>query len=67
MENIVRIGDIACNKQHLLFSQCFPAYMALIFHFKCSLRYRLQFVSVWTGQKFCRLVISYGRMLLKTL
>ena len=24
MENIVRKGEIACNKQFLLFSQCFP-------------------------------------------
>ena len=34
MENIVRKGEIACNKQFLLFSQCFLPYMALIFHFK---------------------------------
>ena len=32
--NIVRKGEIACNKQFLLFSQCFLPYMALIFHFK---------------------------------
>ena len=25
-----------CNKQFLLFSKCFPHYMALIFHFKCT-------------------------------
>ena len=24
VENIVRKGDIACNKKFLLFSQCFP-------------------------------------------
>ena len=24
VENIVRKGEIACNKQYLLFSQCFP-------------------------------------------
>ena len=24
VENIVRKGEIACNKQFLLFSQCFP-------------------------------------------
>ena len=34
MENIVRKGEIACNKQFLLFSQCFLPHMALIFHFK---------------------------------
>ena len=30
----MRKGDIACNKQSLLFSQCFLSYIALIFHFK---------------------------------
>ena len=35
MESIVRKGEIACNKQFLLFSQCFLLYMALIFHCKC--------------------------------
>ena len=38
VENIVRKGEIACNKQFLLFSQCFSPYMALIFHFKCSFK-----------------------------
>ena len=33
VENIVRKGEIACNKQFLLFSQCFLPYVALIFHF----------------------------------
>ena len=37
MKNILRKGDIACNKQFLVFSQCFPAYIALIFHFKRTL------------------------------
>ena len=37
MENIVRKGEIACNKQFLLFSQCFLPYMAHIFQFKCTL------------------------------
>ena len=37
-------GEIACNKQFLLFSQCFLPCMALIFHFKCTLKCRLQFV-----------------------
>ena len=36
MENIVRKGEIAYNKQILFFSQCFLPYMALIFHFKMS-------------------------------
>ena len=35
VENFVTKGEIACNKQFLLFSQYFLPYMALIFHFKC--------------------------------
>ena len=49
MENIVRKGEIACNKQFLLFSRFLP-YMAAIFHFKCTLKCRLQFVSIWTSK-----------------
>ena len=49
MENIVRKAEIACNKQFLLFSQCFLPYIPLIFHFKCTLKCRLQFVSIWTS------------------
>ena len=37
VENTVRKGEIACNKQFLLFSQCFLPYMALIFEIKCTL------------------------------
>ena len=58
LENIVRKGEIACNKQFLLFSLCFLLYMALIFHFKCTLKCPVQFVSIWTSLKFCHLVIS---------
>ena len=47
-----------CKKQFLLFSQCFLPYMVLIFHFKCTLKCRLQFVSVWTILKFCGLVMG---------
>ena len=36
----------SCNKQLLLFSQCFLPYMALIFHFRCTLKCCLQFVSM---------------------
>ena len=46
MENIVRQGGIACNKQFLLFSQCFLPYTALMFHFKCNFKCRLQFFSI---------------------
>ena len=58
VENIVRKGDIACNKQFRLFSQCFLPYMTVIFHSKCTLKCRLQFVSIWTSLKICRLVKS---------
>ena len=53
VENIVRKGEIACSRQFLLFSQCFPLYMALACHFKCTLKFRLQFVSLWASLKFC--------------
>ena len=58
VENIVRKGEIACNKQFLLFLQCFLPYMVLIFHFKCILKCCLQFISILTSLKFCRLVKS---------
>ena len=41
-----------CNKQFLLFSQCFLPYMVLIFHIKCTLKCCLQFVLIWTSLKF---------------
>ena len=44
VENIVRKGEIACNKQFLLFSQHFIPNTVLIFHFKCTLKCRLRFV-----------------------
>ena len=47
----MRKAEIACNKQFLLFSKCFLPYMALIFHSKCTLKCRLQFISIWTGIK----------------
>ena len=40
---MVRKRAIACNNQFLLFSQCLLPYMALIFHFKCTLKCCLQF------------------------
>ena len=49
---------IACDKQVLPFSQCFLPYMALSFHFKCPLKFRLQFLSIWTRLKFRRLIIG---------
>ena len=47
MENIVRKGEIACYKQFLLFSKRFLPYMALIYHFKRTLKVALQI----SGQK----------------
>ena len=58
MENIFRKGEIVCNKQFFLFLQCFLHYTALIFHFKCTLKCCLRFVSIWTSLKFCSLVIG---------
>ena len=55
--NIVKKGEIARNKQFLLFSQCFQPYIALIFHFKYTLKC-LQFVSIWTSLKYCHLVMG---------
>ena len=58
---IVKKGEIACKKQFLLFSQCFLPYVVLIFHFKCTLKCRLQFVSILTSLKFCRLVMGESK------
>ena len=56
MENIVRKGEIAISP----FLTIFLPYMIFIFHFECTLKCRLQFVSVWTSLKFCRNVCSNG-------
>ena len=60
VKNIVRKGEIACNKHFLLFSQCFLPYMVLIFHFKCTLKFRMQFVPVRTSLKICCLLSGNG-------
>ena len=60
VENIVTKGEIACNKQFLLFLQCFPPFMALIFHSKCTVKCRLQFISIWTSIQFCRNGLKQG-------
>ena len=52
VENIVRKGENACNKQFHLFSQCFLPYMTF-FIFKCTLEFCMQFVLNWTNLKFC--------------
>ena len=33
VENIVRKREMACNKLFPIYLQCFPPYMALVFHF----------------------------------
>ena len=45
-KNIVRKGETDCDKQFLLFSQCFLPYMALFFHINCFFKGHLQFVSI---------------------
>ena len=59
VKNILRKGDIACNKQFLFFSRCFLPYTILIFYFKYTLKCCLHFVSIWTRLKFCCLVMWY--------
>ena len=54
-ENLARTGEIACNKQFLLFLQCFLPSMVFHFQFKCTLKCCLYFVSIWISQKICRL------------
>ena len=47
----MRKGEIACDKQFLLFSQCFLPY--IIFQFKYTLKCHLQLLSFWTSLKCC--------------
>ena len=68
VENIVRKGEIVCNKQFLFSHNVFYLIiMALIFHFKCTLKCHLQFVSIWTSLKFCRLEMGEAFWLLLSL
>ena len=50
VENIVRKGEIGCNKQFLLSSQCLLPYILLVFHFKWTVERHLQFVSIWMSK-----------------
>ena len=61
VENIVRIGEIACNKQFLLLSQCFLPYMALIFQFKCTLKVVCNSLPIWTSLEFWLLTTLYKK------
>ena len=47
LENVVRKGEIACNKQFLLFSPCFLPYMALIFPLKLFLDFAPEKKVLW--------------------
>ena len=59
-QNIVRKGEIASNTEALFpFLTMFLPYVTLIFHLKCTLRCRLQSVSVRTSLKFCCLVMGF--------
>ena len=61
----MRKGEIVCNKQFLLISQFFLPYMTLIFHFKCTVKCRLQFISILTSLKFCHLVMDLAQRNIK--
>ena len=51
-ENTVGKGEIACNKQFLLFSQCFLPIWRTFCHFLQIQNCRLQTLSVWKYLKF---------------
>ena len=56
--NIVRKGEIACNKQFLLFSQCFLPYVFYYITDRIShvrMICRLQMLWIWLSPKFCHL------------
>ena len=47
-----------CEKWRNLLVTSNISFMALIFHFKCTLKCHLQFVSTWTSLKFSHLVMG---------
>ena len=55
IKNTVGKGEIARNKQFLLFPQCFLSVGRTICHFHQFLNCRLQTLSVWEESKICRL------------
>ena len=57
-EKNVGIGESAGNQHFLLFPRCFLLLPKQISIFQSHLLYRLQTLSIWTGLKFCRLVMS---------
>ena len=55
VENIVR-KEIACNKLFVLsFLTMSSTIYGSYFHFKCTLKCRLQIAFIWTNLKLCRL------------
>ena len=60
-ETIVEKGEHAGNQHFLLFQQCFLHFSKQILIFGSHLFCRLQVISIWTRQKFCRLVKRTGR------
>ena len=65
MENIVRKGEIACNKQCLLFSQCFLFYMALIFSISNALENVCNLFQFGPVYKILSSVIEFTRQILR--
>ena len=55
------VNPLPHNAAFLMHSRCIAVepYVALIFHFKSTLKCCLQFVSIWTSLEFCRLVMGY--------
>ena len=51
-ENTVGKGEIACDEQFLLFSQCFLTFSRTFSHVYQISNCRLQTLSVWKGLKF---------------
>ena len=51
-ENTVGKGEIACNKQFLLFPQCFLSFWKTFCHFHQIQNCRLQTLSVWMSLNF---------------
>ena len=58
VENIVRKRRNCLQQAISPILTMFLPYMVLIFHFRCTLKCRLQPVSVWNSVKFCRLVMG---------
>ena len=58
-ENIVIKGEIACNKQFFPFLTMFyTLYGTYFFHFKCTLKRHMLFVSFWTSLKFSHMEMA---------